>query len=302
MLGLRRIDAAERALVRGAAAWRRLGWDAELEMPPRSGVWLQLADAAGCWQGWLRPRDWLAHAAPQLAELAVSSGVDALVAQWLDAVEHPLELPMPELAYQRLRLGEPVAADALPQRPLLRVMAPGGPLWLERLPEAEAAAPPPLSGLRWPLRFVVGDSRVRLALLDRVGRGDVLLIRELAREVRCHDRTLGFYRIVGEDIAMEWQEQQDMEGMGDMEDETEAVHEMGQLPVRLEFVLHRDRLTLGALQDMCRGDLLRLPADAERRVEVRANSALIGRGELVQLDGQLGVEVTEWLGGAGDVE
>ncbi|WP_175743438.1 YscQ/HrcQ family type III secretion apparatus protein [Burkholderia ambifaria] len=296
MLGLRQIDAAERALVRSAAAWRRLGWDVELEMPPRNGVWLQLADAAGCWQGWLRPRDWLAHAVPQLAELAVSSGVDALVAQWLHAVEHPLELPMPELAYQRLRLGEPVAADALPQRPLLRVMAPGGPLWLERLSEVEAAAAPPLSGLSWPLRFVVGDSRVRLALLDRVGRGDVLLIHELAREVRCHDKTLGFYRIDGEDITMEWQEQQDME------DETEAVHEMGQLPVRLEFVLHRDRLTLGELQDMCRGHLLRLPVDAERQVEVRANSALIGRGELVQLDGQLGVEVTEWLGVAANVK
>ncbi|OXJ22554.1 hypothetical protein CFB82_40205 [Burkholderia sp. HI2714] len=299
MLGLRRIDAAERALVRSAAAWRRLGMDAELEMPPRNGVWLQLADVGGRWQGWLRPRDWLAHAVPQLAELAVSSGVDALVVQWLDAVEHPLELPLPELAYQRLRLGEPTVADALPQRPLLRVMTSGGPLWLERLPEAEAAATPPLSGLSWPLRFVAGDSWVRLALLDRVGCGDVLLIRERAQEVRCHDKTLGLYQIVGEDIAMEWQEPEDME---DMQIETKAVHEMGQLPVRLEFVLHRDRLTLGLLQDMCRGHLLPLPADAERQVEVRANGALIGRGELVQLDGQLGVEVAEWMGGAGDVE
>ncbi|KVD82928.1 YscQ/HrcQ family type III secretion apparatus protein [Burkholderia ubonensis] len=299
MLGLRRIDAVERALVRSAAAWRRRGWDAELELPPRNGVWLQLADAGGCWQGWLRPRDWLAHTVPQLAELALSSGVDALVAQWLDAVERPLELPMPELAYQRLRLGEPTAADALPQRPLLRVMASGGPLWLERLPEMEAAATPPLSGLSWPLHFVVGDSRVRLALLDRIRRGDVLLIREQVQEVRCLDRTLGFYHIVGEDIAVEWQEQQDME---DMQVETKAVQEMGQLPVRLEFVLHRDRLTLGALQDMCRGHLLPLPADAERQVEVRANGALIGRGELVQLDGQLGVEVIEWLGGTSDVE
>ncbi|KVP68632.1 YscQ/HrcQ family type III secretion apparatus protein [Burkholderia ubonensis] len=299
MLELRRIDAVERALVRSGAAWQRLGWDAALEMPPRNGVWLQLADAGGRWQGWLRPRDWLAHAVPRLAELAVSSGVDALVAQWLEAVEHPLELPMPELAYQRLRLGEPTMADALPQRPLLRVMASGGPLWLERLPEAEAGTTPSLSALSWPLRFVVGDSRVRLALVDRVRHGDVLLIRELAQEVRCHDKALGFYQIVGEDIAMEWQEQQDTE---DMRDETKAVHEMGQLPVKLEFVLHHDRLTLSALQDMCRGHLLPLPANAERQVEVRANGALIGRGELVQLDGQLGVEVTEWLGEAGDVE
>ncbi|MEO4026469.1 hypothetical protein ABH313_00205 [Chromobacterium vaccinii] len=37
-------------------------------------------------------------------------------------------------------------------------------------------------------------------------------------------------------------------------------------------------------------------------MEVRANGALLGRGELVQLDGQLGIEVAQWLGGAVDVE
>lgn len=296
MLQLRRINEGARALERAGEAWRQQGWDATLETPPRGGVWLPLGDADRRWQGWLRPRDWLEQVAPELAGLAISAGLDERVVQWLASVEQPLALPMPELAYQRLWQGEPVYGDALPAGPLLRVMGDNGPLWLERVPPVDAVAAPLPAGLGWPLRFVVGDSRVSLALLERVACGDVLLVREPASAVRCHDRTLGSYQIFEEGIAMEWQEQQDVQ------DETVAVQQLGQLPVQLEFVLHRGRLTLAELQAMCQGQLLPLPVDAEQRVEVRANGALVGRGELVQLDGQLGVEVSEWLGGTGDVE
>ncbi|MBN3002374.1 YscQ/HrcQ family type III secretion apparatus protein [Chromobacterium alkanivorans] len=297
MLALRQIDARERALRRAAEAWRRQGWDATLETPPRGGLWLSVADAEQRWQGWLQPRAWLESAAPELARLALSAGVESQAAQWLAAAERPLTPPMPELAYQRLSLGEAGPGDALPRQPLLRVMCAEGPLWLERAPEFEAGdAPDPAPLLSWPLRFVVGDSRVSLGLLRGVARGDVLLIREPKAAVRCHDRALGTYQTYEEGIVMEWDESQ-------QEAEQEApARDMGQLPVELEFVLHRGRMTLAELQDLCRGRLLNLPADVERRVEVRANGALLGRGELVQLAGHLGVEVTEWLGGAADVE
>ncbi|WP_440029659.1 YscQ/HrcQ family type III secretion apparatus protein [Chromobacterium amazonense] len=296
MLQLKRINEAERALERAGEAWRQQGWDATLETPPRGGTWLPLADADRRWQGWMRPGDWLEHVAPELAGLAVSAGFDERVVQWLEAVEQPLALPMSELAYQRLWQGELVYGDALPAGPLLRVMSDNGPLWLERVPAVDAGEATFPADLAWPLRFVVGDSRVSQGLLGRVACGDVLLVREPASVVRCHDQTLGSYQIIEEGIAMEWQEQQDVQ------DEIVAVQQLGQLPVQLEFVLHRNRLTLAELRAMCQGQLLPLPVDAEQRVEVRANGALIGRGELVQLGSQLGVEVNEWLGGTGDVE
>lgn len=96
---------------------------------------------------------------------------------------------------------------------------------------------------------------------------------------------------------MEYQEVQQ-----DVQDNTDIVHNMGQLPVQLEFVLHNHRVTLAGLQKLCQGQLLTLPEDAERRVEIRANGARVGYGELVQLDGQLGVEVYEWLGESCDDE
>lgn len=84
--------------------------------------------------------------------------------------------------------------------------------------------------------------------------------------------------------------------------ETRPLADLDRLPVRLEFVLQQSEVTLDELRELCRSNVLPLSADAERRVELRANGALLGRGELVQLDGRLGVEVAQWLGGSGDVE
>lgn len=85
-------------------------------------------------------------------------------------------------------------------------------------------------------------------------------------------------------------------------DDVEIVHDMRQLPIQLEFVLYNQRLTLAELQMMYQGQLLSLPADAELHVEIRANGASVGYGELVQLDGQLGVEINKWVGESKDDE
>ncbi|HID7510676.1 TPA: YscQ/HrcQ family type III secretion apparatus protein [Enterobacter hormaechei] len=295
-LTLKYIDTSARALESAATSWRHQGWDAVLETPPRVGLWLPLSDSDHRWQGWLRLQDWLESAVPELAELAVSAGVERLVVPWLAAVQHPLVLPMPELNYQRLQLGEPIPGADLPQGPMLRVMAKQGPLWLAQVPESGVNGAKTLAGLSWPLRFVVGDSRVSLSLFGRVAPGDVLLISTPLSEVRCYEKTLGCYQQYEEGIIMEYQELQDVQ------DNADIARNMGQLPVQLEFVLHNHRVTLAGFQNLCQGQLLTLPADAERRVEIRANGARVGHGELVQLDGQLGIEVHEWLGGSGDDE
>lgn len=295
-LTLKHIDMSARALDCAATSWRHQGWEAVLETPPREGLWLPLADSERRWQGWLRLQDWLENVAPELAGLAVSAGVEHLVVPWLAAVQQPLVLPMPELDYQRLWLGEPIPGADLPQGPMLRVLAEQGPLWLVRVPESGVNDAKTLAGLSWPLRFVIGDSRVSLSLFGRIAPGDVLLISAPLSEVRCYERTLGCYQQYEEGIAMEYQELQDVQ------DNDDIVHSMGQLPVQLEFVLHNHRLTLAGLQNLCQGQLLTLPVDAERRVEIRVNGARVGYGELVQLDGQLGVEVHEWLGESGDDE
>lgn len=293
---LKQIDSSARTLDCVATSWRRQGWEAVVETPPREGLWLPLADSKNRWQGWLRLQDWLEHAVPELAGLAASAGVEHLVVPWLAAIQQPLILPMPELDYQRLWLGEPILGAGLPPGPMLRVRAEQGPLWLVRVPESGVRDAKTPAGLSWPLRFVIGDSRVSLSLFGRVAPGDVLLISAPLSAVRCYEKTLGCYQQDEEGVIMEYQEQQEVQESAD------RVYSMGQLPVHLEFVLHNHRLTLAGLQNLCQGQLLTLPADAERRVEIRANGARVGLGELVQLDGRLGVEVHEWLGESGDDE
>ena len=69
--------------------------------------------------------------------------------------------------------------------------------------------------------------------------------------------------------------------------------ELASLPVRLEFLLASHDIDLGTLSQIIEGQLIPLPSDAARQIEVRANGKPVARGELVQLDGQLGVEVLE---------
>ena len=300
MLTLRQVDTRIRTLNQAAAVWRHRGCNVQLEAPPRNGCWLPIKEAALRWQGWLRPGDWLAQVSPELAGLAPLAGFESLVTQWIAATEQPLQMPASELTYQRLHIGELSQADALPEQPMLRLMTAHGPVWLSHVPALEGVQSPiaPLTALRWPLHFVIGESRLSYAWLDRVSHGDLLLINEPRSCLRSHGVTLGHYQVIEEKLKMEWQVDDELQPKG----EKMPLRDLNRLPVQLEFILHTRLMTLAELQAACAGELLLLPADAEQHVEVRANGALLGRGELVQVDGRLGVEIAEWLGGDGDVE
>jgi len=73
--------------------------------------------------------------------------------------------------------------------------------------------------------------------------------------------------------------------------QTKATVDLGTLPVRLEFVLAVHEIDLAALAQVIDGQLIPLAEDAAQQIEVRANGKRVARGELVQLDGQLGVEL-----------
>ena len=72
--------------------------------------------------------------------------------------------------------------------------------------------------------------------------------------------------------------------------------------VELVFVLQRERMTFAELQQVGHTHMLALSPGAEQRVEVRVNDTLLARGELVQLDGRLGVEIDQWFAGNAHVE
>ena len=63
------------------------------------------------------------------------------------------------------------------------------------------------------------------------------------------------------------------------------------IPVRVSFDLGDRQLTLGELKTLQVGQALELGKPLSEAVNIRANGALIGRGELVEIDGRLGVVV-----------
>ena len=65
------------------------------------------------------------------------------------------------------------------------------------------------------------------------------------------------------------------------------------LPVSLVFVAGEMEVALGDLQGLAPGQVLDLRRPVEAHVEVRANGRTIGRGELVEIDGRVGVRMLE---------
>ncbi|MEN6081893.1 YscQ/HrcQ family type III secretion apparatus protein [Chromobacterium piscinae] len=298
MLKLRHVDRQFQALRQAGDAWKQQGWEAEICYPARAGRWLALSDEEWRWQGWLQPRVWLEKMAPELAALASVSGVEEQAVRLIAASEQPLRWPMPELAYRGLRLGGLIDGSELPAQALLRVATDLGPVWLAKVPSMASpdSASTRLGTLPLPLSFELGRSLISLSLLRSVRLSDMLLIQEAVPRVSCHGRVLGRYQRSDEGIEMEWQTEEERP------EDVPAAADVRQLPVRLEFVLQQSMVTLAELQQLCQGRLLPVQTGAELRVEVRANGALLGRGELVQLDGHLGVEIAQWQGEVADVE
>lgn len=77
--------------------------------------------------------------------------------------------------------------------------------------------------------------------------------------------------------------------------QSEADSEVGsldQLPVRLSFDLGERVVTLAELQALDSGSALPLDRPLQDFVTIRANGAIVGEGQLVDMDGQLGVMVS----------
>lgn len=68
------------------------------------------------------------------------------------------------------------------------------------------------------------------------------------------------------------------------------------LPLTLHVVLGEKRLTLAELESFGDGALIELDRSPDAPVDLVVNGVRTGRGELVEIDGKLGVRVVEWGG------
>ncbi|NJK88796.1 MAG: hypothetical protein HC923_04940 [Myxococcales bacterium] len=77
---------------------------------------------------------------------------------------------------------------------------------------------------------------------------------------------------------------------GRFDEEEDRVATLAELPLRLSVELGRLTLTLSQISTLRPGQVILLDERALRHIRLVADGRVVGHGELVELDGKLGVE------------
>jgi type III secretion protein Q len=168
-----------------------------------------------------------------------------------------------------------------------------------------ATDPMPLpEGWRLPVPVEIGSTSVPRATLRALALGDVVLIEaprfDVSGQGQLHFGRLAVTGVLSlgnqPSLAVtHWASSPSSLAM-DMEHDvlTEdlPVPPLDEVPVRLSFELGTIELSLGELQRLAPGMVMPIGETLPATVRIRCAGRLIGAGELVEVDGRLGVELT----------
>ncbi|EXF96146.1 type III secretion apparatus protein SpaO [Pseudomonas fluorescens HK44] len=303
-LALRRVNSLTHARSQAVQRWQLAGHYTGMGRPDPQHEYLSFCACSerGDWHGLINARDWLHHALPQLQALLTVECPAPRIAELLRAVPCPFELTVDALHYRNLTDVELLDPAQVPAQQLPWLATPQGRVWLTALPSARPATEalhsvPWLADLPQRLELILGVSYLSRSSHARLGRGDVLLINDSTRQCVLAGRGIGFFTFTEEGICME---KVDADSTTQAPTEPPASTDLSRLPVRVEFVLATHEIALGELAAIIAGQVIPLAAEAAQGIEVRANGKRVARGELVQLDEGLGVELLEVYRNAGD--
>ena len=181
-------------------------------------------------------------------------------------------------------------------------------------PIAEASAPPSwLSALPIAIPIDVGESTLPFSECNRLARGDIVRIASSAFDVAgraivslgpcaLHLRWLDIHRCFEVENmthpAYASPHDTDTADAAAAADTRSAIApasiDTGSIPVRLSFSLGTLRMTVAEVAALRPGALLELKHGMPPRVTIEANGIAIGSGELVDLDGRLAIEISQW--------
>lgn len=147
-----------------------------------------------------------------------------------------------------------------------------------------------------PVRFMVGVTDLPIKIFEELKRRDVIILDESWVGPGTDSIAINFGRryaaaavIGGRTITLTERLEEIMD-----EDEEEYLDEaegLGKLSVRLSFDLGKRSIPLADLMQLGPGHVFDLGRDVRKAVTIRANGSPIGEGEIVDVDGQIGVVV-----------
>ncbi len=157
--------------------------------------------------------------------------------------------------------------------------------------------------LPMPLRLCVGETAVTKARLAKVAQGDVILLTEpfltpqggLTLVYSLGQDRPGFTiqaHLEGSLITLTASPALRMPlNMTEHDASGDEPTPLDEVPIRLSFDLGTKTITLSELQALQPGSVFSIDRPAHEYLTIRANGAVIGSGQLVEIDGHLGVSV-----------
>jgi type III secretion protein Q len=290
-LALRSLALPEYERRHAVARWQRDGHPVRLcQAHPQTryiSFWAQ--GSHGIWQGMVGAREWLQAVWPQWSQLLPQGCTDQDILELFAAVNRPVETAIHLLDYQRLFELELTHEESLLRACLPCIVTAQGDVWVIGVPSHCPTVSRPLQAslqaVQQVLRIVLGSSDLGRPPHPRLAPGDVLFIAEQKRQLFMADQCIGQFTFIEEGLHMQLTPPDDASPI------TPSV--LSVLPVKLEFVLGEFILSMAQLNELIESQVLPLEPSAVNHVEVRAGDKRIATGELVQLDGRLGVELRE---------
>jgi flagellar motor switch protein FliM len=128
-------------------------------------------------------------------------------------------------------------------------------------------------------RLLLDDDRPRMEIIE-------IKVQEEPAEVNAMESEEGVEEVINENGAAETQA---LDDSGDNLLETEGL--LRDVPAPIVVELGRIRLNTSQVVRLRRGQILRLPRGSNDPVDLVVNGKLFARGELIEVDGELGVRL-----------
>ncbi|WP_350262609.1 FliM/FliN family flagellar motor switch protein (plasmid) [Pantoea sp. BJ2] len=182
--------------------------------------------------------------------------------------------------------------------------------WILALPDTRISADDNIESLfpdlTFNLRLVLGESKLKLKHIKTLNVEDVLLISTLREDIVCDEKIIGKYFSEGDEFMTSslYEDMNEFDDLTDITKVSEPYNQRGidNLKVNLEFIVHQKQVSLKELLKLAPGEALGIGTGGLKSVSIHANGALLGKGELVWLEGQMGVEIQELYSGVSDGE
>jgi type III secretion protein Q len=289
---LRSIEPSISQQVNAVSRLQRAGFDARLSLADGRERMLQLRISTEQqeFEAHISIASWFSLQFPDWQTLAWSEADEDTLLDLFNAVAEPLDWEQDWLPGARIRA---VGVTAISGQQIALSSAQGW-VYCQHLPETlwPAASPAAwVQALPVPLVLRLGQLLMPPALLSGMEVGDVLLLPTVNRQLVCHGLVLFNYSIQQEKIMLE----QVMDAGQVATIPLNPLQASRQIPLPVELVLQEMNMSVAQLEQLSVGQVLTLNADAERNVLLRANGVLLARGELVEVNQQLGVQITQLL-------